>query len=68
MATYKETHEGCEIEIEDDERLTINGKHIEHEQLPPTGTWSSRYLPYTTYDSLAELGRAIVSNTSEFKN
>lgn len=66
MATLTETFDGCEIIIEDDTDLTINGKLIDYEHNPDTGKWLSRYLPYTEYDNLIDLARAIIRDTVEF--
>ncbi len=66
MATIKETFEHCEIIIEDDGTLSINGKPIVYEKNMDTGKWLSRYLPYTEYDSLLGLAKAIVRDTVEF--
>jgi len=67
MAKKTETYEGCDIEIEDDKKLRINDKEIEIEYEEENDKWLTRYLPYNTYDSLDELAKAIISNTSEFE-
>jgi len=67
MSNYHETFEGCTIEIKDDAYLTINDKEIDYEHTLENQKWSSRYLPYTQYDSLIDLAQAIVRDTSEFK-
>ncbi len=66
MATITETFDGCEIIIENDTKLTINGKHINYEYNLTKDKWLSRYLPYTEYESLFDLARAIVRDTVEF--
>lgn len=66
MATITETFDGCEIVIENDTKLTINGKHISYEYNLSTDKWMSRYLPYTDYGSLIDLARSIVRDTVEF--
>ncbi len=66
MAKIKETFDNCEIIIEDDDTLSINGKSIVYEKNTDTGKWLSRYLPYTEYDSLLDLAKAIVRDTVEF--
>ena len=66
MATIKETFDHCEIIIQDDVALSINGKPISFEKNTETGKWLSRYLPYTEYDSLLDLAKAIVRDTVEF--
>jgi hypothetical protein len=66
MATFTETFDDCEIIIEDDTLLTINGKEIDYEHQAGTDKWLSRYLPYTDYDDLLSLARAIVRDTVEF--
>ena len=68
MAHHKEMFEGCDIEIKDDINLSINGKEIHYEHDEAKSKWSSKYLPYTQYDSLLELGRAIAQHTVEFSN
>jgi len=68
MADYRETFEGCDIEIKDDVNLTINGKEIDYEHDSTQNKWYSRYLPYTQYDSLMEMARTIVRDTVEFSN
>lgn len=66
MASHRETYKGFEIDIEDDTKLTINGKEIDYEYDNVENKWSSRYLPYTRYDSLLELAQAIARDTVEF--
>ncbi len=66
MVTLTETFDGCEIIIEDETDLSINGKFIDYEYNSDTGKWLSRYLPYTEYASLADLARAIIRDTVEF--
>jgi len=66
MASFKETYQGCEIKIDNDTELTINGKHIDYEHNSVENKWSSRYLPYIDYDTLLDLARAIARDTVEF--
>ena len=66
MTKHTEVFEDCTINIEDDDSLNIANKDIEYEYDPVSKKWSSRYLPYTQYDSLEELARAIVRDTVEF--
>jgi hypothetical protein len=66
MPTITETFEACEIILENDTKLTINGKQINFEHNPDSGKWFSRYLPYTEYDSLLDMARAIIHDTVEF--
>lgn len=68
MEPHKEIYQGCEIEITSGAHLTINSKQIEYELDPSGKNWSSKYLPYSDYDSLSNLAKAIVSNTAEFAN
>ncbi|WP_293006246.1 hypothetical protein [Nitrosomonas sp.] len=68
MANYKETFEDCEIEIKDDIHLFINGKLIDYQHDRAKNKFSSKYLPYTQYDSLLELARAIIQHTVEFSH
>ncbi len=66
MASHKESYEGREIELEDETKLTINGKHIDYEHDSVSNKWSSRYLPYTQYGSLLDLAKAIARHAAEF--
>jgi len=66
MEPYKESYKGCEILISKNDTLSINTKLIEYEFNVSDNTWYSRYLPYSQYDSLLEMAKAIVSNTAEF--
>lgn len=66
MANHKETFEGCVIEIKDDDTVSINGKDIQYEHDGTGNKWFSKYLPYSTYDSLLEMARAIARDTVEF--
>ena len=68
MGSKKETYENCEIRIEDDIQLFINQKAIDYVHDKDNKKWLSRYLPYTEYDSLIALAKAIVSDTAEFKS
>jgi len=62
----KQTYKNCEIRIENDQRLFINQKEIEYEYDRIQNKWSSRYLPYTQYNSLDDLAKAIIVDTVEF--
>ena len=66
MTKHTEVVKNYTIRIEDDDSLNIANKDIEYEYDPVSNKWSSRYLPYTQYDSLVELARAIASDTVEF--
>jgi hypothetical protein len=66
MNPHKETFKGCEIEITGDGNMTINGKQIDYEFDSARHKWSSRYLPYSHYDSLLDLAKAVVRDTEEF--
>lgn len=68
MGGFIETYRGCEIKIENetDLKLTINGKQIDYEHNSTVNRWSSRYLPYSDYDTLLNLARAIIRDTEEF--
>lgn len=68
MADHRETYAGCEILIENDTSLTINGKMIEYTHDGNKNVWFSKYLPYTDYPSLIELARAIARDTVEFSS
>lgn len=68
MSHHKEIFEGCNIEIKDDTDLLINGKEIVYELDGTKNKFSSKYLPYTQYDSLLEMARAIARHTVEFSN
>ena len=66
MPQHSETFADLEIEIEDDDSLRIAGKEIIYDYDPVSKKWSADYLPYSHYDSLLELARAIASDTVEF--
>ncbi len=66
MANHKETFADCVIEITDADKLTINGKEIDYDHDGTDDKWSTRYLPYTKYDSLLDMARAIARDTAEF--
>ncbi len=66
MSYHQETFEGCNIEIRDDVNLSINGKEVDYQHDRGKNKFSSKYLPYTQYDSLLELARAIAQHTVEF--
>jgi len=66
MSTRNETYEGCDITIEDNSKLMINDKEIDYKV--ENDKWFSKYLPYTVYDSLDEMAKAIIANTSEFES
>jgi len=68
MANHKEVLDGCTIEIQHGKTLTINGKEIPYEHDRADGKWSSKYLPYTKYQSLLDMARAIVRDTVEFSH
>ena len=67
MDVKQQTYEGRDIKIQDDEKLLINDKEIEYVQDKAQGKWFSKYLPYTQYDSLEALAKAIAVDTAEFK-
>jgi hypothetical protein len=62
----KETYQGHDITIEDDKKLTINHKVIDYLQDKEQRKWYSKHLPYTQYDSLEALAKAIAVDTEEF--
>ena len=66
MKKHSEEFANCAIEIDKDSNLTIQKKPIEYTYDGDTKTWSSHFLPYTSYPSLIELARAIAGDTSEF--
>ncbi|MFT5702041.1 MAG: hypothetical protein ACI8ZB_004946 [Desulforhopalus sp.] len=66
MRPYKEIYNGCDLLISETETLFINTKEIEYEHNPSDNTWSSRYLPYSQYNSLLEMAKAIADNAAEF--
>lgn len=68
MTHHTEVFDGCTIEIKDDSGLTINGKEIDYRHDAAKNKFSSRYLPYTQYDSLLELAREVAKHTVEFSN
>ncbi len=68
MKQHIENFKNREIEISEKGQLTINSKLIDYEYDGTSKKWSSRYLPYSEYNSLQELARAIADNTAEFVN
>ncbi len=66
MANHKETYLSCQIEIKDNNQLRINKKNIEYDYDDSQRKWSSKYLPYSSYDSLLELSKAITKDSVEF--
>ncbi|MCH9698137.1 MAG: YggN family protein [Gammaproteobacteria bacterium] len=66
MSSTTETYQNCEIRINNNNELFINGKRIDYEFDFDSNKWLSKYLPYHDYDSLLELARAIVRDTVEF--
>lgn len=68
MSAHQENYRSCEIKISEERKLTIAAKQIDYEFDSVKNKWISRYLPYSQYDSLLELAKAIVDNTEEFVN
>ncbi len=68
MTHHKETFANCVIEVKDGTHLSINGKVIDYEYDKESNKWSSRYLPYTQYDSILEMAQAIAQHTVEFSS
>lgn len=66
MKPYKGSFNGHAIEISENGVLLISLKEIEYEHNSQNNTWSSIYLPYSQYDSLLELAKAITDNAAEF--
>jgi len=66
MTKHRETFENCTIEIEDDDGLRVAGKDINYDYDAVSNKWSADYLPYTQYDSLLDLAKAIARDTVEF--
>ncbi len=67
MSVQQQTYKGHDIKIEDGIKLFINGKKIDYFEDKEKGKWFSKHLPYTQYDSLEELAKAIAVDTAEFK-
>ena len=67
MAKVKKKVKGHTVEIDDDDTLRIAGKDIDYVYDAEAKKWSSRYVPYSRYDSLEDLGKAIATHTEEFK-
>ena len=67
MSVQQQTYKGHDIKIEDDVKLIINNKEIDYLEDKEQGKWFSKYLPYTQYDSLEALAKAIAVDTAEFK-
>jgi hypothetical protein len=66
MNPHKETFKGREIEISADGNLTISAKPIDYEHDASQNKWSTRYLPYSHYDSLMDLAKAVAGDSDEF--
>lgn len=66
MNPHKETFKGCEIDISAEGNMTINGKQIDYEFDAGLKKWSTRYLPYSQYDSPLDMAKAVVRDTEEF--
>ena len=67
MSVQQQTYQGHDIKIEDDVKLIINEKEIDYLEDKEQGKWFSKHLPYTQYDSLEDLAKAIAVDTAEFK-
>ncbi len=65
MSSRQLTYKNHTIVIENG-HLFIDQKEIEYELDHERQKWSSWYLPYTQYDSLGELAKAIIVDTDEF--
>lgn len=68
MKPHKENFNGCEILISAEGNMTINGKQIDYEIDSARKKWSTRYLPYSQFDSLLEMAKAVARDTEEFNN
>jgi len=67
MSMIQHTYQGYNIKIETNETLTINQKEIDYEHDKEQGIWFCKHLPYTQYNSLEALAKAIARDTAEFK-
>lgn len=65
MSSRQLIYKNHKITIENGQ-LFIGQKEIEYEHDQVSQKWSSRYLPYTQYDSLGDLAKAIIVDTVEF--
>ena len=66
MAVEKELFQGCEILIED-KKLTINGVEIDVVKAE-LGNYITSYLPYTDYETVSDLAKAIVRYAPNFRS
>lgn len=66
MPAQRKTYLSRKININKNNELTINKKQIDYEHDRIERKWSSKYLPYTRYNSLLDLAKAIVRDTEEF--
>ena len=66
MKATIEKYNDCTIAILDDGQLCIDDKLINYECDLNERQWHSEYLPYSQYNSLLDLAKAIVDNTEEF--
>ena len=68
MKKHSEEYANCTIEIDKNGALKIQNKPVEYTYDSDTKSWSSDYLPYTSYPSIIELARAIAGDTLEFSD
>jgi len=66
MSKHTEVANDSKIETDDYNQLTNEGKEVPYEFDEVNKKWSAHYLPYTQYDPLEELARAIATDTVEF--
>ena len=66
MPAQRKTYLSRKININKNNELTINKKQIDYEHDRRERKWSSKYLPYTQYNSLLDLAKAIIRDSAEF--
>lgn len=67
MLNHEEVYENTTIVIKD-QTVTLNGKYIPVEYNEVNDTWHSCYLPYSEYQSLLLLSKAISRESADFPN
>lgn len=77
MAQHREIYKGFEIVVDDPSaaaagaaspirKLTIAGREIAFVEDAP-GSFYTGYLPYTSYESVMDLAKAVIEHTEEFR-
>lgn len=65
-----EEYEGREISYEEDHsdpQLRVDGRRVDITYIEEEDSFATKYIPYANFDSLSELGEAIVNNWSRIE-